>query len=584
MSDETTAMPHQQPGMPSARGAEDSLAPLGQHDPVVMGPYRLVGRLGAGGMGVVFAGVDSAGRRAAVKVIHAELAHDDEFRVRFRREIDLLRRVRARCMVQVLGADAEAEQPWLATEYVPGPTLAQRVEQNGPLSEQEIVGLAGGLGEALRAMHTVGVVHRDLKPSNVILSPTGPRLIDMGIARAMDETSVTRTGVLVGSPGWISPEEYRGSDVGPAADVYGWALLVLFAATGRPPFGTGRPEVLAMRVLADTPDVEAVPEPLKDLARRSLAKQPSERPSAEDVLNALVQGWRESAVGQTAGDVTLVEEVTRYLDRTWVMPLTNNSNWIVPAPPSRSGARRWGMVAGGLGVVGAVAAAAALFINGGAGEPQAPAAVRTDRTAVPAPTSSSAPQTKASSATPSPTKEATSSPKPSSLGKKVTMIRGHSFVLPSDWLYFPDNTNNTEGMCLRPKRMKDADYLFCSQFGMSIHPWLSTGSGASEDDDLSWLEDADGLNYTYSGEGPCISGHTSRKGEIVKGGLNKIGNLRAHYRKARSYCDDGSTRETETLVLPITGLTIVIDKLPAEERAQAEDILRSFKFAKKQTR
>ncbi|MFI7618287.1 serine/threonine protein kinase [Nonomuraea terrae] len=582
MSDKTTAMPHQQPVPPGAHGTDDGLAPLDLHDPVVVGPYRLVGRLGAGGMGTVFAGADDAGRRAAVKVIHAELAHDAEFRVRFRREIDLLRRVRAHCMVQVLDADAEAERPWLATEYVAGPTLAQRVAQNGPLSEQEIVGLAAGLGEALRAMHAVGVVHRDLKPSNVILSPTGPRLIDMGIARAMDETSVTRTGVLVGSPGWISPEEYRGGDVGPAADVYGWALVVVFAATGRAPFGTGRPEVLAMRVLADTLDVDATPEQLEDLVRRSLAKEPAERPSAEDILDALVQGWRESTVDDVSGDATLVEKVTRYLDRTWVMPLADRSHWIVPESTSQRRGPRGAMVAGVLGAVGTIAAAAVLFTNGGTDESQAPAAARGDKSVAPTSMGSPSPQTDPPSAAASPTKEAPSSPPPSAPGKRVKMIRGHSFVLPSDWLYFPDNTNNPEGMCLRPKRQEDADYFYCNQFGMSVHPWLSTGSGEREEVDLSWLEDADELNNT-NGKGPCAPGQTARKGKIVKSGLHKIGNLRAHYRKARSYCEDGSTVESETLILPVTGLTIVIDKLPAKERSQAEDILRSFKFAKKQT-
>ncbi|SNT64585.1 Protein kinase domain-containing protein, partial [Streptosporangium subroseum] len=236
--------------------------------------------------------------------------------------------IQSTCTVRVLGSDAAAAQPWLATEYVPGPTLAHRIADNGPLSEQELLGLAAGLGEGLRALHAAGVIHRDLKPSNVILSPTGPRLVDMGIARALDETSVTRTGVVVGTPGWISPEEYRGDDIGPATDVYGWALLTLFAASGRAPFGTGRPEVLAMRVLTDVPDTDPVPEQLASLVAQALSKDPAERPSSVHILEPLAQSWRTP-------DATRVEDITQFLDRTWVMPLHNDPEWIVPTRPRR---------------------------------------------------------------------------------------------------------------------------------------------------------------------------------------------------------------------------------------------------------
>jgi hypothetical protein len=207
------------------------ISPLLEHDPADVGPLRLIGRLGAGGMGIVYAGLSAAGERVAVKVVHPELAHDPEFRTRFAREIALLGKIRSAGTVRVLAADADAAQPWFATEYVAGPTLEERVRGVGPLAGDDLYGLASGLAEALVAMHAAGVVHRDLKPANVILSPSGPRVVDLGIARAVDEAGVTRTGVLIGSPAWLSPEHYRDDEVGPAADVHAWGLLVAFAAT-----------------------------------------------------------------------------------------------------------------------------------------------------------------------------------------------------------------------------------------------------------------------------------------------------------------------------------------------------------------
>ncbi|MER7498844.1 protein kinase [Nonomuraea pusilla] len=282
--------------------------------PRQVGPYRVVRRLGAGGMGVVYAGVDGAGVRAAVKVIHPALAEDQEFQARFAREITVVRRVQGVCVAKVLGAEPGGAAPWLATEYVPGPTLERRVLDGGPLSGDELYGLAGGLAEALTAVHEAGVVHRDLKPSNVLLSPSGPRVVDFGIAKLLDQTSITRTGMMAGSPGWVSPEEYRGEEAGPAADVHGWGLLVCYAATGRAPFGRGRPEVLAMRVIGDTPDTSAVPAGLREVVDRALAKEPEARPGAHELLEATAAQWCG------ANDVepsAAAEDVTRLLTRTW---------------------------------------------------------------------------------------------------------------------------------------------------------------------------------------------------------------------------------------------------------------------------
>lgn len=556
----------------------DGPSPLKPQDPQVLGPYRLVGRLGAGGMGTVYAGIDSTERRAAVKLVHRELAHEPEFRLRFAREIALLGRVHGSFAVRVLGFDTEAAQPWLATEYVAGPTLAHRVTRSGPLSEQEVIGLSAGLAEALRAMHAAGVIHRDLKPSNVILSATGPRLIDMGIARALDETSVTRTGVLVGSPGWISPEEYRGEEVSPAADIYGWGLLSLFAATGRMAFGTGRPEVLAMRVLSDSPDTSDVPEQIQPLLRRALSKDPAERLSAEEILSSLSQAWRQPG----EDSATATADVTQFLSRTWIMPLDDGPAWNVPPLPRRSRQFKPVTIAGAALAAGVVLAATVFALTqthaGNSSSGSAPS-VAGSTTAVAVSTSAASistpsPSNSAKTATPSPTPTPTPSP-----GKRVKMVKGFSFVLPSDWMYFPDNTNNPDNMCLRPKARKDDDYFYCSQFGMGIFPWWSLDGTFGAD--LSWLDDPDDVSGANEEMAGCGYGQVLRKGKMLKSGLHKIGDRRAYYRKARSFCKDGRVIERETLVLPTTHLTVDIDKMSAKQRAQVEEILRSFKFPKK---
>ncbi|MEV4060233.1 serine/threonine protein kinase [Nonomuraea dietziae] len=301
------------------------MIPINGDDPRQIGPYRIVGRLGAGGMGVVYAGLGPDGVRIAVKLIHASFAADPEFRARFAREISVLGRVRGVCTARIIASDANTARPWLAAEYVPGPTLEEYVQANGPLQGDRWFGLVAGLAEALAAVHAVGVVHRDIKPSNVILSPSGPRLVDFGIARALDGTSVTRSGTLIGTPGWVSPEEYRSTPAATAADVYGWGMLAVYAATGRPPYGTGRPEVLALRVLNDPVDTSAIPGSLRELVDRSLAKDPLSRPSTQEVLEAVSRVWRIGGA----------DELTARLERTWVLPVED-----VPWPVRKGGGGR----------------------------------------------------------------------------------------------------------------------------------------------------------------------------------------------------------------------------------------------------
>ncbi|WP_425508485.1 serine/threonine-protein kinase [Streptomyces roseirectus] len=262
----------------SAARSGGRVQPARPGDPRQVGPYRIVGRLGASGMGVVHAGLDPAGLRVAVKVIHAAPAGDPEFRARFRREVRLSARVQGPCLVPVLAADPDTESPWLATAYAPGLTLDQHLAAHGPLTAATLYAFATGTAQALAAIHAAEVVHRDVKPQNVVLTPTGPRLLDFGIAHAADGTSVTRTGTMTGTPGWISPEHYRTGTTGPQGDVFAWGSLVAYAATGRPPFGTGAPDVVAYRVMSADPDLDGLPEPLRDITERDLAKERPRRP------------------------------------------------------------------------------------------------------------------------------------------------------------------------------------------------------------------------------------------------------------------------------------------------------------------
>lgn len=273
----------------------DGFGTLQMDEREVIGPYRIVGRMGAGGMGVVFAGVDADGVRAAVKVIHPQYASDAGFRARFAREVELLSRVRGPGVVTVLAADPEAAQPWLATEFVSGPTLAGYVGDSGPMSAAGLQALAIDLAGALAVIHRSGIVHRDLKPGNVILSAAGAKVLDFGIARAGDQSGLTGTGGLIGTPGWISPERYRGEEADAASDIFTWGALIAYASTGRPPFGVGDPEVLAYRIMSAEPDLSQVPTPLRELVRSALAKDRAVRPSVEALVASLASGRPSTA-------------------------------------------------------------------------------------------------------------------------------------------------------------------------------------------------------------------------------------------------------------------------------------------------
>ncbi|MEU6182052.1 serine/threonine-protein kinase [Streptomyces coeruleorubidus] len=256
--------------------------------PEYAGHYRLESCLGSGGMGVVHLARSTSGMKLAVKVVHAEFAKDPEFRGRFRQEVGAARRVSGAFTAPVVDADPEAGRPWMATLFIPGPTLAQEVKRNGPLSPAQLRRLMAGLAEALRDIHRVGVVHRDLKPSNVLLAEDGPKVIDFGISRPKDSELRTETGKLIGTPPFMAPEQFRRPrEVGPAADVFALGSVMVHAATGRGPFDSDSPYVVAYQVVHDEPELAGVPEELAPLVLRCLAKEPEDRPSPDELMREL---------------------------------------------------------------------------------------------------------------------------------------------------------------------------------------------------------------------------------------------------------------------------------------------------------
>ncbi|MFI9581670.1 serine/threonine-protein kinase [Streptomyces sp. NPDC052236] len=252
---------------------------LRREDPRVVGSFRLHRRLGAGGMGVVYLGSDRRGQRVALKVIRPDLAEDQEFRSRFAREVSAARRIRGGCTARLVAADLEADRPWFATQYVPGPSLHDKVAEGGPLAAVDVASIGAALSEGLVAVHEAGVVHRDVKPSNILLSPKGPRIIDFGIAWATGASTLTHVGTAVGSPGFLAPEQVRGAAVSAATDVFALGATLAYAATADSPFGHGSSEVMLYRVVHEEAQLHGVPDALAPLVRACLAKDPEERPS-----------------------------------------------------------------------------------------------------------------------------------------------------------------------------------------------------------------------------------------------------------------------------------------------------------------
>ncbi|MEI5522974.1 bifunctional serine/threonine-protein kinase/ABC transporter substrate-binding protein [Streptomyces brasiliscabiei] len=276
--------------------------PLQPSDPSRIAGFRLLRRLGSGGMGVVHLGRTDSGTLAAVKVIRGESTGDDDFRARFAREVELARRVDSPWVAPVLDADAEAREPWLATAFVPGPSVAEAVAAHGPLPPRAVRVLGGLLAEALAAVHTAGLVHRDVKPGNVLLAVDGPRLIDFGIARAADDTALTASGLVIGTPGFLAPEQAEGRPASSASDVFALGCVLAYASTGTPPFGTGTADALLYRTVHDDPELGGLEGELRTAIAACLAKDPDARPSTDALRRLLAEDDRGAGDDQGAGE------------------------------------------------------------------------------------------------------------------------------------------------------------------------------------------------------------------------------------------------------------------------------------------
>ncbi|WP_433473234.1 serine/threonine protein kinase [Spirillospora sp. CA-142024] len=289
-------------------------APLEPGDPRALGQYEVIGRLGAGGQGAVFLGKAPGGEYVAVKLLHAQMANDPAARARFTREVAAAQKVEPFCTARVLEADVQGDQPYVVSEFIDGPSLHDVVAHDGPRGAAELERLAIGTVTALAAIHEAGIVHRDFKPNNVMLASDGPRVVDFGIARTVNsqESAVTATGMVVGTPGYLAPEQLTGAPLTPAVDIFAWGATMVFAATGQSPFEADTLPVIINRILNEEPDLSALPAgPLRDLVGRCLSKDAGLRPPAPQLLLNLLGHVGAAPAGQGGGQEELLNQGTR---------------------------------------------------------------------------------------------------------------------------------------------------------------------------------------------------------------------------------------------------------------------------------
>jgi len=302
--------------------------------PDTLGPYRLLKRLGEGGMGVVYLAVDPEQRQVAVKALRPAIASDPNARRRLAREVETMRRVRSPFVAEVLDADVTSDPPYIVTRYVSGQTLEEVVGRSGQLTGTELARLASGLALALAAVHAAGVVHRDLKPGNVMLAGGEPVVIDFGIAQVPDSTRLTQTGMFMGTPGYLAPEVIEGKPSGPASDVHSWGATVAFAATGRPPFGTGAFETIFYRIINSQPDLGGFPAPLVSLVGQALARDPAHRPDTAELCRRTAALDPASLVPAAAAAAVPFVAPGTVADRRAPTALADPVAAVAPVPPA----------------------------------------------------------------------------------------------------------------------------------------------------------------------------------------------------------------------------------------------------------
>src|SRR3954471_5641304 len=333
--DRTARVPSPPSGARTGRVPSGPAAPAPGTDQRI-GPYRLIEEIGEGGMGVVHLALDPRGRAVAIKVLRAHVAHDADARQRLSREVDTLSRIRDARVASVIDADVMAPRPYIVTRYVPGPALDEVVEDRGPLPPADLLRLARGVAEAIRSIHACGVVHRDIKPGNVLIEDGDPVLIDFGIAHLQDDVRHTVGGLVMGTPGYLSPELVEGAAITDATDWWGWAATITYAASGRPPFGRARMDAVLTRVRAGDVDLDGADPHLVPLLRASLSPDPRLRPHAEEVIGALEAyasgraatvpapgggAWDDGRDGNLPGDTQVVQ---------------NGSTAVMPPVPQRA--------------------------------------------------------------------------------------------------------------------------------------------------------------------------------------------------------------------------------------------------------